>query len=154
MMRHAPFLLISALSFTLVACASVPQQDQLLTGIDQTALTTGNQAAPVQRAASDAVCVDFYENVNSFYAQAKKSQGGKNFLGSLGLNVASAVLTQGLMPAGITSTAGRVAVGSAISSATSQGSQIALRELNSSNRADAKIIEVAAEIGCPVNITP
>ena len=117
-MQKTPLLLLLALSLTLAACASVPQQDQLLTGIDQTALAADPQAAPVKRAAIDAVCVDFYENVNNFYAQAQKSQGGKNFLGSVGLSVASAVLTQGLIPSGISSTAGRVAVDSAISSAT------------------------------------
>lgn len=153
-MRQASLVLLSALSLSLASCASVPQQDQLLTGIDQTAFSANAKTAPVQRTASDAVCVEFYENVNNFYAQAQKSQGGKNFFSAIGLNVAASVLTAGLIPSGISSTAGRVAVGSAIGSATSQGSQIALRELNSSDRADAKIIETAAEIGCPVNIKP
>lgn len=153
-MRHASLLFISALSLSLASCASVPQQSQLLTGIDQTVLSASAKSSPVQRTASDAVCVDFYENVNSFYAQAQKSQGGKNFFSAIGLNVAASVLTAGLIPPGISSTAGRVAVGSAIGSATSQGSRIALRQLNSSDRADAKIIETAAEIGCPVNIAP
>lgn len=153
-MRKAPLLLLSTLSLTLAACASMPQQDQLLANIDPSALQTAPQAAPIKRATTDPVCVEFYENVNRFYAQAQKSPGEKSFLGAVGINVVSAVITQGLIPSGISSTAGRVAMGSAINTATSQGSQIALRELKSSNRADARIIEVAAEIGCPVNIVP
>ncbi len=144
-------LLVSTLAFTLASCASVPRQDQLLTGIDATKLAQGSVT---KLSATDTTCVDFYNNVTEFQKQAQKSKGGQNFLASLGLNVVAAVATQGIIPAGITSTAGRVAVASAASSVTSQGTRIALRELNSSDRADAKIIEVAGQIGCPVVVSP
>jgi len=144
-------LIISGMALALASCASVPQQNQLLAGIDATKVTA-NPATKLSP--SDATCVNFYNNVNSFQKQAQKAKGGQNFLASLGLNVVAAVATRGLVPAGIGSTAGRVAAYSAASSVTSQGTRIALRELNSSDRADAKIIEVANQIGCPVAIRP
>jgi len=151
-MRLTSTLLLSTLALSLASCASVPQPDQLLTGIDTTKMAQG--AAVTKRAPTDPVCADFYNNVNEFQKQAQKNKGGQNFLASLGLNVAAAVATQGLVPSGIGSTTGRVAAYSAASSVTSQGSRIALRELSSSDRADAKIIEVAGQIGCPVVIKP
>lgn len=144
-------ILVSICSLTLVSCASVPQQDQLMTGIDTTTMT---QATATKRATSDPVCVNFYNNVASFQKQAAKSKGGQNFLASVGINVLAAVATQGIVPTGIGSTAGRVAAYSAASSVTSQGSRIAIKQLSSSNRADKKIIEAAAQIGCPVSIAP
>jgi len=145
-------LIISALTLMLASCASVPQQDNLLAGIDTSKLSA--QAPTTKRATSDPVCTEFYNNVNTFEKQAQKAKGGKNFLASMGLNVVAAVATQGIVPAGIGSTAGRVAAYSAASSVTSQGTRIALRQLNSSDRADAKIIDVANQIGCPVSIKP
>lgn len=144
-------IILSTLSLSLASCASVPRQDQLLTGIDATTLAADAQGETVALQASNPVCVDFYDNVNTFQAEAQKSQGGKNFMSSLGLNVVAAVVTQGLIPPGLSS-AGRVAASTAASSITSQGSEIAIRELNSSDRADAIIIETASQIGCPVNI--
>jgi len=111
-------LLVSTLAFTLASCASVPRQDQLLTGIDATKLA---QSPATKLSPTDATCVDFYNNVTEFHNQAQKSKGSQNFLTSLGLNVMASVVTQGLIPAGITSTAGRAAVSSAASSVTSQG---------------------------------
>lgn len=144
-------LLVSLFTLSLVSCASVPQQDQLMAGIDSSKISQG---AVTKLTATDPVCVSFYNNVNEFQRQAQKSQGGKNFMSSLGLNVLASVATAGLVPAGIGSQVGRAAAYSAASSVTSQGSRIAIRELNSSDRADAKIIESAAQIGCPVAISP
>jgi len=145
-------LLVSILALSLASCASVPQQDQLLSGIDATKLA---QSPSTKLSPTDATCVDFYNNVTAFQKQAQKSKGGQNFMAALGLNVIASVATAGLIPAaGIGSTVGRVAAYSAASSVTSQGSRIALRELNSSDRADAKIIEVADQIGCPVVVSP
>ncbi len=144
-------VLVSLFSLTLASCASVPQQDQLMAGIDTSKLSQG----PVTKlAVSDPVCVNFYNNVTDFQKQAAKSKGGQNFLASMGINVLAAVATQGIVPAGISSTAGRVAAHSAASSITAQGGRIAIRELNSSDRADAKIIEAAAQLGCPVAVKP
>jgi len=144
-------ILISGLTVTLASCASVPSQNQLMAGIDASKISPTGAS---KLAATDQTCVNFYNNVTNFQKQAQKAKGGQNFLASLGLNVITAVATQGLVPAGIGSTAGRVAAYSAASSVTSQGSRIALRQLNSSNRADAKIIEAASQIGCPVSISP
>ena len=145
-------LSLSALVLTLASCASVPSQDKLLTGIDQTQFAQG--ATKTARAATDPVCVDFYANVADFEKNAQSNKGMKNFFSTLGLNVASAVVARSVIPAGVGNQAARVAASSAATSVTSVGRQAALRELNSSNRADAKIIEVAGEIGCPVNIKP
>jgi len=48
----------------------------------------------------------------------------------------------------------RVATRSATGTVAQTGKQLALKELNSSDRADAKIIVVANQLGCPVNIKP
>lgn len=144
-------LLVSLFTLSLVSCASVPQQGQLMTGIDASKISQGTVT---QLSPTDPTCVNFYNNVNEFQKQAQKSQGGKNFMSALGLNVLVSVATAGLVPAGIGSTVGRVAATSAASSVTSQGGRIAIRELNSSDRADAKIIESAALIGCPVALSP
>jgi len=145
-------LSLSALVLTLASCASVPSQDKLLAGIDQTQFAQG--ATKTARAATDPVCVDFYANVTDFEKRAQSNQGTKNFFSRLGADVASAVVTTAIVPSGIASQTGRVAARSAANSATRSGKNAALRELNSSDRADAKIIEVAEEIGCPVNIKP
>lgn len=143
-------LLVSLLTLSLVSCASVPQQGQLMAGIDASKISQGSAT---KLTPSDPTCVNFYNNVNEFQRQAQKSQGSKNFVSSLGLNVLVSVATAGLIPPGV-GTVGRAAAVSATSSVTSQGGRIAMRELNSSNRADAKIIESAALIGCPVALSP
>ena len=144
-------LLAVTLALSLTACASVPSQDQLVSGIDKTQLAQGMIA---KRVPTDPVCVEFYNNVNEFQKSAQSSQGTKSFISRLGLSIASAVAIGQVVPTGISSRAGRTAAYVTAGSAASLGSRAALRELNSSNRADAKIIEVATEIGCPVNIRP
>lgn len=141
-------ILISGFALSLTACVSVPSQNQLMTGIDSSKIT---QNTVTKLAATDPTCVNFYNNVNTFQKEAQKAQGSKNFMTSLGLNVLVSVATAGIIPAGL-SPVGQIAASTAASSVTSQGSQIALRQLNSTNRADAKIIETAAQIGCPVSI--
>lgn len=143
-------LLISFFTLSLVSCASVPQQDQLMAGIDSSKISQGTAT---KRTPTDPVCVNFYNNVNEFQKQAQKSKSGNNFMSSLGLNVLASVATAGLVPAGIGGQVGRAAAYSAAGSVTAQGKKIAIRELNSSDRADAKIIESAAQVGCPVAIT-
>lgn len=143
-------LLVSVLALSLASCASVPSQNQLMAGIDSSKITQGSAT---KLASTDATCVNFYNNVNEFQKQAAKAKGGQNFMASLGLNVLASVATAGIIPAGL-SPVGQVAASSAASSVTSQGNQIALRQLNSSDRADAKIIETAAQIGCPVSVSP
>lgn len=144
-------MLVSGLSLSLASCASLPSDEQLVSGIDKTQLA---QMTATKRTISDPVCVDFYNNINEYQNQVQASKGRRNFINRLGLNVASAVLVGQVVPSGIGSRAGRIAAYSAAGTATSQGSRMALRELNSSDRADAKIIDVAADLGCPVKIKP
>lgn len=143
-------LLISGLSLSLAACSSVPSQDRLVTGIDKTQLTQGTTS---KRAASDPVCVEFYSNVEEYEKEAADSKNKRSFFNRLGLNVASSVALGQIDP-GIGNRTAQIATRSAAGTVTSTGKQVALRELNSSDRADAKIIEVAGDIGCPVNIKP
>ena len=151
MTRLFSTLILSSAVLALASCASVPSSDQLVAGIDQTKIA---QAGTAKRVPTDPVCADFYKNVGEFQQKAQSSQGTKNFFSRLGLNVASAVLVGQVVPTGISNQVGRTAAYVAAGTATSQGSRIAMRELSSSNRADSKIIEVAGEIGCPVNIRP
>lgn len=151
MRRFVSTLLVSGLSLTLASCASVPSQDQLTSGIDKTQLA---QTATTKRSPTDPICIDFYKNVTAFQQQAQSSGGTKRFLTSLGLGVVSAVAVGQVVPTGISSQAGRIAASSAASTTAGLGRQAALRKLNSSDRADAKVIEVAGEIGCPVSVAP
>ena len=144
-------LLITAFTLSLASCSTVPRQDDLISGIDKTQLA---QNASKARLPTDPVCVDFYSNVTEFQKQAQSNRSTRNFFSSIGLNVASAVVANQVVPAGIGNQTGRIAANTAARSATNTGSRIALRELNSSDRADAKVIEVANEIGCPVNVKP
>lgn len=154
-MRNLPaVILVSLFTLSLVSCASVPKQDQLMAGIDSSKISPVTAKGTVtQRATTDPVCVSFYDNVNEFEKQAQKSKKGNQFMSSLGLNVLASVATAGIIPSGL-GTVGNAAVYSAAGSVTAQGKQIAIRQLNSSDRADAKIIETAAQLGCPVAIAP
>ncbi len=152
MRRFVSTLLVSGLSLSLAACSSVPSQDRLVSGIDKTQLT---QNTKTQRTLADPVCVDFYANIDEYKKEALASQGKRNFFNSLGLSVASAMVLGQVAPAsGISNQAGRIAVGSATGAVTAQGKQMALKELNSSDRVDAKIIKVADDLGCPVKVVP
>lgn len=151
MRRIVSTLLVSSLALTLASCASVPSQDQLVSGIDQTKLA---QTTTTKRLASDPVCTDFYSNIAEFQKSAQSNTGTKNFLSSLGLSVASAVLVGQVVPSGISSTTGRLAAYSAAGAVASQGNRMVLRELRSSKRADKKIIDVADQLGCPVTVVP
>lgn len=151
MRRFVLPLLVTGLSLSLASCSSVPSQDRLVSGIDKTQLS---QSTTTKRAVSDPVCVDFYTNVAEYQKEAQSNQGKRSFFNQLGMNVVSAVALRQVVPSGIGGQTGQVAAYSAAGTAASQGKSMALRELNSSDRADAKIIEVAADIGCPVTVAP
>ncbi len=144
-------LIISAAALSLASCASVPSQTDLTSGISAAQIAQGSSKT---RLPSDPVCADFYANVNAFKRKANSPSTTKRFFTSLGLNVASAVVANEIIPRGIENQTARVATSAAIGTATSTGGRLAVQELNSSDRADAKIIEVASDIGCPVNIKP
>ena len=79
-------LLISAVALSLAACASVPSQTELTSGIDAAQLAQG---ASKTRLPSDPVCVDFYANVENFQQQAKSPSATKSFFTRLGANAVS-----------------------------------------------------------------
>jgi len=147
MRRLTSTLIASTLVLTLTACASVPSDDQLFSGIDKTQIA---QAPVAQRLETDPVCVDFYKNVTRYQQTAKPASGGQNFLTYLGLSVGAAVLTQELIGSSIRDRTARVAAFTAASVGTAFGTRAVIRDLNSSKRGDAKIIDTAAEIGCPI----
>jgi hypothetical protein len=151
MRRFVSTMLISGLTLALASCASVPSQDQLTAGIDKTQLA---QTTTTKRSAADPVCVDFYNNVGAFQQKAQSTGGTKRFLTSLGLGIASAVAVGQVVPSNISSQTGRLAAYSAAGTTAALGQRAALRKLNSSDRADAKVIAVAEEIGCPVSVRP
>jgi len=85
MRRIVSTLLVSSLALTLASCASVPSQDQLVSGIDQTKLA---QTTTTKRLASDPVCTDFYSNIAEFQKSAQAagavaSQGNRMVLREL-----------------------------------------------------------------------
>jgi len=134
----------------LSACASTPTPNKLFAGIDDAALKA--PVAPASgRTASDPVCVKFYQNTQTYLQKAANPSGVSQFLTQVGVGVLAGVATQGI-GASIGSTAGRVAVQSAASSAIYSGSGLALRELSKNKAADAKIIALAEQIGCPVAV--
>jgi hypothetical protein len=134
----------------LSACASTPTPDKLFAGIDDAALKT--PVSPTSaRTATDPVCVKFYENTRAYLQKASKPSGVGQFFTQVGVGVLAGVATQGLA-SGIGSTAGRIAVGSAANSAVYAGSGVALRKLSENKAGDAKIIDMAKQIGCPVAV--
>lgn len=145
-------LILATAALSMSACVSVPSEDKLLTGISPTKLSQG--AAVTAKSASDPTCVEFYKNVNTYMKKAQSSQRTKNVFSRIGLAVAGAVVANEIVPSGINSQTGRIAARAAAGTATSAGGYFALRELNSSDKADAKIIEVAENIGCPVRSRP
>ena len=150
MPRLISVLLISSLSFSLASCASTPSSDRLTSGIDKTQLA---QSTSTKRTVADPVCVDFYNNIAEYRKEAAASQGKRSFMNRLGLNVVSAVALGQVIPAGAGG-AGQIATRTAAGTVAGQGKQIALQELDSADRVDAKIIKVADNIGCPVKVKP
>lgn len=141
-------IILPALALTLAACASTPKTDLLTKGLDQSAMQS---VSPVNglRAASDPVCVQFYTNAQNYIQAANTPSQGSRLLANVGVSVLSAVVGSGV-GAGIGSQVGRVAVQSAASQAIYQGSGIALQELSKDSTAEAKVIEVAENLRCPV----
>ena len=135
---------------SLCACSSVPKSSTLMTGIDKTQLT--QTTAGALRAPTDPVCVNFYDNVQTYVAAANKPNPGRNLLTSLGVGVLASVATAGLVPSGL-GTVGRVAASQAVNTTVYQGSGMVLRGMKANSGPGAKISEAAAEIGCPISLT-
>lgn len=143
---------VSSLVFVaLSACSTVPKSSTLLTGIDKTQLS---QTTPnTLRAASDPVCISFYDNVKTYVAAANKPAKGRNFMTALGIGVVASVATAGIVPSGL-GTVGQIAANRAVNTTIHQGSGMVLKGIEASSVPGKKISEAAAEIGCPLSLAP
>lgn len=140
----------SLILLSLTACSSVPKSSTLTAGIDKTQLTA--IAPDTLRAATDPVCVSFYDNAKTFIAEANKPNPGGNFMKNLGVSVLAGVVTGGLVPTGLGSV-GQLAANQAVASSVTQGSGLVLQGMSANSTATKKITSAAAEIGCPVSVT-
>ena len=145
--------LSAATLLMLSACAST-SSSTLLNGIDSDALTASSSATtPVTRTASDPVCEQFYRNAIEYAEGARRPNPGGQILAATGLSVVAAVASSTLFR-GIDSRTGRVAAQAATSQLIYTGGGAAISGLNSADKIDARIIDAADDIGCPVQTTP
>lgn len=133
------------------ACAT--SSSTLLTGIDRDlAVSSTSTGTPVTRTASDPVCEQFYRNAVTYSQEARKPNAGGQILASTGLGVLATLATGGLL-GGLGSGVGGLAVRQATSQLIFNGGGAALSGLNSADKIDARIIEAANDLGCPVQTT-
>jgi len=144
-------LVISLAVVGLSACSSVPKSSTLMTGIDTTQLS--KPAPNTLRAATDPVCVSFYDNVETYVAAANQPNKGRNFLTSLGVGVLASVATAGIVPSGLGSV-GQAAASTAVSTTVRQGSGMVMQGIKENSKTGEKIADAAAEIGCPISLAP
>jgi len=137
---------------SLSACATAPKTATLMTGISATD-TAKSYADGQMRTVDDPVCVNFYNNAKTYIAEANKPNQGKNFLTRLGLGILAGVATGGIANAGINSTVGQIAAAQTVSTAVSQGGHLALQGLNKKSGPGAKVVKVAEQLHCPINLT-
>lgn len=140
--------------FALSACASLPESSTLMTGIDTQNL---QKSAPTDAAGlrldSDPVCVQFYDNAQTYIAEAKKPGAGTKFLTDLALDIGTSVVTRGLIPSGA-GTAGRIVVAETVQAGARHGRVKLANELDPKTVAGKNVIAAAAEVGCPIDSTP
>lgn len=141
---------VSALSLS--ACATAPKAETLMAGISP-ADAAAPMAAGQMRSENDPVCVNFYDNAETYLAAANKPNHGKNFLTSVGISVLAGVATGGIASSGINSTVGQIAAQQATSTAIYQGSTLALKGMSAKSGPGAKVVKAAGELRCPINIT-
>ena len=144
-------LIVPLLFVSLSACSSVPKSSTLTTGIDKTQLA--QNASGTLRSQSDPICIQFYDNVETYIAAANKPNSGGKFLTSLGLGMAASIATAGIIPAGM-GRVGQAAASTAVSSTVRQGGGLVLQGIKPSSATGTKISEAAAEIGCPLQLAP
>ena len=143
--------LSAAALLMLSACAST-SSSTLLNGIDSDALAaSSNATTAVTRTASDPVCEQFYRNAIEYAEGARRPNPGGQILARTGLSVVAAVASSALL-GGIDNRVGRVAAQSATSQLIFTGGGAALSGLNSKDKIDARIIDAADDIGCPVQV--
>ena len=144
----------SAAAAMLMLSACATSSSTLLSGIDRDALAqSSSTSAAVARKAADPVCVQFYENAVTYSREARQPNQGAQILAASGLSVLASVATGGLL-GGLGAGVGGVAARQAASQLIFQGGGAAISGLNSGDKVDARIIEAAGEIGCPVQTTP
>ena len=153
------FMRLTAISTALVmasACATTPPATQTLySGLSQ---AETNKVFPdadgnIGRSAADPVCVKFYANAQAYKSQIKPSGGGSQFLTSVGLATLAGFAGEAIGGAGISSTAGQIAVNTATNQAVYQGGALVLDGLKPSSQAARNITDASNKLGCPVVLT-
>jgi len=144
--------LIAVSGALLSACASTPPTRNLLNGISAAELASAPSNVDVNglRAATDPICVQFYENAVGFAQASGKPNAFGQILTATGVSVLASVATNGLIGGG--SGVGDIAARSATSQLIFAGSSTALSGLNASRGPDRKIIAQAEALKCPVNL--
>lgn len=146
MRRAFSTLIVPLAALSLASCASVPADGELTAGIAPAQMVEGDVK---RRLETDPVCGQFYDNVANFDKTAKKPSRFEHLMGVVGVRVASAVITDKVAR----NTRGRtkrIAAYTAVGTATSYGGHMLLNDLQSTKRADKKIIATAHKLGCPI----
>lgn len=140
--------------FLLAACSTMPNSATLMTGIDTQQMQKTAPTTPgALRAETDPVCVSFYKNAEVYLAEAKKPNTSRKFLTDLGVNVATGLAVQGVVPSGLSRT-GQIVARQTVYTTAQYGRGMALKQLDAKTVAGKKVIEVAGQIGCPVTMVP
>lgn len=139
------------LGVSLSACTTVPKTSTLTSGIDMAQIS--KPVPGTMRAETDPVCIQFYQNVNSYVAAANKQKKSGNFLTSLGLGIVASVATAGIVPAGL-GTVGQAAANTAVNTTIQQGGSMVLKGVKPGSNIETKLSDAADETGCPLKFVP
>ena len=134
------FTAVAALTL-LSACSTVPKMDSLTDGIDQDKLGTQKQ----MRVSNDPVCIEFYENVIAAAEKSAKAKRSNAQMASAGVSVASIVAGLGPLGSVATQSAARVLI-------SRSANDVSTTVFDPENRFDARIIEAANQVNCPVRV--
>lgn len=152
MLRNVSVFALSTACFIgLSACSTTPPASTLMTGIstaDAAKVFPDGQL----RAASDPVCVSFYNNARTYVTEASKPHAGNKFLTSLGVSVLSSIALGGIATSGIDSQVGQIVANQTANTAIRQGSNIALAGIKKDSAGGAQIVAAAQELNCPVDL--
>lgn len=140
-MRILTSLTTVTLMAVLSACSTVPKMDSLTEGLDKDKLGAQKQ----MRVSNDPVCIEFYENVIAAAEKSAKAKRSNAQMASAGVSIASVVAGLGPLGSIATQSAARVLV-------NRSASDVSSTVFDPSNKFDARIIEAANEVNCPVRI--
>ncbi len=140
-MRKSTSLIALSTLAILSACSTVPKMNALTEGLDKDQLGTQKQ----MRVSNDPVCIEFYENVIAAAEKSAKAKRTNAQMASAGVSVASVVAGLGPLGSIATQSAARVLINRAASDVSST-------EFDPENKFDARIIEAANEVNCPVKV--